>query len=183
MNNLQKYYKEKVVPELAKKLGYKNQLAVPTIKKVVINVGIGPGLKDKDYLETVKNTLTRISGQKPVETTAKKSISNFKIKEGMVVGAKVTLRKERMWDFLEKLIKVTLARVRDFRGVSDKSFDKQGNYSLGFKEYIAFPEITMDEVEKLHGLEIIVATNCKNAQEGRILLAELGFPFRNEENK
>jgi len=183
MNNLQKQYKEKVVPVLMEKLNSKNILAVPAIKKVVINVGIGPGLKDQEYLNTVKKTLEKISGQKPVETLSKKSISNFKIRIGMVVGVKVTLRGKRMWDFLEKLTKITLPRVRDFRGISDKGFDKNGNYSLGFKENIAFPEIRQDELEKIHGLEINITSTTKNKEEGKLLLSELGFPFRQEETK
>lgn len=164
-----------------KRFGRKNPMAVPLIKKVVINVGIGKGLKEKEYLDTVIKTLTLISGQKPVETLSRKSISNFKIRIGMVVGVKVTLRGARMWDFLEKLIKVTLPRVRDFRGISGKCFDRQGNYSLGFQEYVAFPEIKQDEVERLHGLEVIISMNAKNQEEGRAVLAELGFPFRTEE--
>ena len=180
MNILQKQYKDKIVPERKEKCGLKSALAVPTISKVVINVGIGPGLKDKEYLSTVKSTLERISGQKPVENKARKAISNFKIREGMVVGAKVTLRGERMWDFIEKLVKVTLPRVRDFRGISPKAFDREGNYSLGFKEYIAFPEINQDEVEKLHGLEVVVTTTAKDVEQGRVLLTELGFPFQQE---
>lgn len=181
MNNLQKQYRKEVVPALMKRFGRKNPMAVPLIKKVVINVGIGKGLKEKEYLDTVIKTLTLISGQKPVETLSRKSISNFKIRIGMVVGVKVTLRGARMWDFLEKLIKVTLPRVRDFRGISGKCFDRQGNYSLGFQEYVAFPEIKQDEVERLHGLEVIISMNAKNQEEGRAVLAELGFPFRTEE--
>ncbi|MFH0987838.1 MAG: 50S ribosomal protein L5 [Parcubacteria group bacterium] len=180
MNNLKKYYNEKVVPELMKQLGYKNPMAVPRVKAVVINVGIGKGLKEKEYLEMVKTTLTRITGQKPVETKSRHSISNFKIKEGQVIGTKVTLRGTRMWDFLEKVVKITLPRVRDFHGLTNKAFDNKGNYSMGFNEYLAFPEIKMDEVEKTHGLQVNICTTSKNRAEGRALLAAIGFPFQAE---
>lgn len=177
MNNLHKKFKKDIAITLKEKLGLKNALAVPTIEKIVLNVGIGPGLKDNEYLETVKKTLSRITGQKPIETLAKKAISNFKIREGLVVGLKVTLRGERMWDFIEKLIRISLPRVRDFRGVSPDSFDDNGNYSLGFKENIAFPEIRQDDVERAHGLEIVITTTAKNKEEGKVLLSGLGFPF------
>ncbi len=183
MNNLQKNYNEKVLSEMREKFGIKNIMAVPRIEKVVINVGIGQGLKDKEYLKTVINTLTAISGQKPVETKARKSISNFKIREGMVVGAKVTLRGKKMWDFLEKLVKVTLPRVRDFRGISPDAFDKKGNYILGFKEYVAFPEIKQDDIEIIHGLEVSINTTANNKEEGFALLSFLGFPFKKKETK
>lgn len=181
MNNLKAQYIKQAVPALQAKLGLKNVMAVPTVKKVVINVGLSQGLKDKEFVDNVKNTLVRISGQKPIETLSKKSISNFKIREGMVIGIKVTLRGARMWDFLEKLVKVTLPRVRDFRGISLKSFDNCGNYTLGFKEYIAFPEIRQDELERLHGLELCISTTAKNFEQGKALLIELGFPFKKEE--
>ena len=181
MNQLRTQYIKVVAPSLKEKLGYKNNLAVPTVKKVVINVGLGAGLKDKEFIDSVKNTLNRIGGQKPVETLSKKSISNFKIRKGMTIGVKVTLRGERMWDFLEKLIKITLPRVRDFRGVSARGFDANGNYSLGFKEFIAFPEIKPDELERMHGLEINITTTAKNAKEGQALMSGLGFPFKEEE--
>ena len=170
MNSLKEQYSNEVVPALMKSLGYKNKLSVPTIKKVVLNVGIGAGLKDKEYLEVVKNTLRRISGQEPIETTARKSISNFKIRQGMVVGIKVTLRKGRMWDFLEKLVKITLPRVRDFRGLSSNGFDNRGNYSLGFKEYVSFPEIKQDDVERMHGLEVCISTSAETKEQGKALL-------------
>lgn len=183
MNNLQKQYKKKAVPALMKKFGYTNVNAAPKIKKVSINVGIGTGLKDQEFLATVKKTLEKISGQKPVETLSKKAISNFKIRIGMVIGVKVTLRGKRMWDFLEKLVKITLPRVRDFRGISPNGFDQVGNYTLGFKENVAFPEINQDAVEKIHGLEVNIAATTKSKEEGRLLLTELGFPFRQEEIK
>ncbi|MFA6537050.1 MAG: 50S ribosomal protein L5 [Patescibacteria group bacterium] len=182
MNSLKKHYNEHVVKALMEKYAYKNALAVPTIKKVVINVGLGRNLKDKEYLDVVKNTLTKITGQKPVETIAKKSISNFKIREGMVIGVKVTLRASKMWDFLEKLLFVSLPRIKDFRGLEMKGFDKNGNFSLGFKESLCFPEITADEIEKTHGLEICLSTTSKKIEEGKSLLKELGFPFRADNN-
>lgn len=178
MNNLKKFYQDKVVAALTEKFGYGNKMAVPTVEKIVLNVGVGKGLKEKDYVENVENTLKRITGQKAVRTKAKKSIASFKIREGMVVGVKVTLRGKRMWDFLEKLIHVTLPRERDFRGISANSFDGKGNYALGFKEYIAFPEIKPDEVEQLHGLEVVVTTSATTDDEGRELLTLLGMPFK-----
>ena len=178
MNNLKKQYKEKIVPALMEKFGYKSNLQVPLLEKVVLNVGVGKGVKDADYQKAVEETLKRISGQKPVRTKAKKSVSNFKIRAGMVVGMSVILRKERMWDFVEKLVKVTLPRVRDFRGISNTSFDKTGNYSLGFKEHLAFPEISPDEVETIHGIEVTIKTTAKNIDEGKELLNLLGFPFK-----
>lgn len=181
MNNLHQYYNQSVRPAMLKKFDLKNLMAVPRIEKVVINVGINSNIKDAEYLANVENTLMRISGQKPVKTTAKKSISNFKVKQGMVVGMKVTLRGERMWDFIEKLVKVTLPRVRDFHGIDPKSFDKNGNYSIGFKEYVAFPEIRPDEIERLHGLEVTVVTTAKNKEQGIELLTLLGFPFKKSE--
>jgi large subunit ribosomal protein L5 len=176
MNNLQKQYYNEIRPALIKKFGMK-----PVVNKVTINVGLGSGLKEQGYAENVVGTLLRITGQKPIITKAKKSISSFKIREGMSVGVKVTLRGERMWDFLEKLVKITFPRVRDFRGISDKGFDGQGNYSIGFKEYIAFPEINPDEIDKVHGLEIAISTTAKKDDLGRELLYQLGFPFKKDE--
>ncbi len=182
MDRLDKQYKKKVIPELKKKFSYKNDLEVPRLSKVVLNVGIGPGLKDADYLENIKKMLIRISGQMPVETKAKKSIASFKIREGMIVGVKLTLRGNRMYDFIEKLIHVTLPRVRDFRGLEPNKFDSKGNYSIGFKEHVAFPEIRSDEVERIMSLEVNIATTAKTDKEGYELLKLLGFPFK-EKNK
>ncbi len=179
---LHAYYKSTVVPALQKEFGYANPHAVPTVRQVTVNVGLGKGLKDAKYLETAESTLRRITGQQPVKTKSRLSISNFKIRKGMVVGMKVTLRGKRMWDFLEKTIKVTLPRVRDFRGVSPNAFDESGNYSLGFAEHIAFPEIRSDEVEVIHGLQVTVGTTATSTEEGRSLLKHLGFPFRDETN-
>ena len=180
MSSLRQHYKEKVIPALEKKFNYQNELQVPNLKKVVVNVGVGQGLKDADYLTNVENTLKRITGQKPVRNLAKKSIAAFKIREGMIVGVSVTLRGEKMWSFIEKLVKITLPRVRDFRGVDAHGFDSHGNYSLGFREYLAFPEIRPDDVEKVHGLEIAINTSAHNKEEGQELLTLLGFPFKKD---
>ncbi len=178
MNNFKEKIKKEVIPAMQEKFGYKNGLAVPKIEKVTLNVGISANKRDDKFLELVENTLTRITGQKPVFTKAKLSVSSFKIREGNVVGAKVTLRKQRMNDFVEKLINITLPRVRDFRGLSLKSIDRSGNLTIGFKENLAFAEINPDEVEKVHGLEIVITTSTKNKEEGTELLKLIGFPFK-----
>ena len=178
MHRLTEKYQKEVIPALKEKFGYKNNLAVPKINRVVINVGTGPGLKDPKFNDVVEGTLIRIAGQRPVKTTAKKSISNFKIRQGLVVGMMVTLRGKRMYDFVDKLINITLPRVRDFRGLETRSVDPQGNLNLGFKEHIAFPEIKSDEVEKIHGLQITLVTTAKTKEEGLELFKLLGFPFR-----
>ncbi|MEK7681127.1 MAG: 50S ribosomal protein L5 [Patescibacteria group bacterium] len=175
--NLYEKFKKEIAPALAKQLGYKNIMQAPRVTKVVINVGVGRFIKEPHFIENVENTLKRISGQKPVRTKAKQSISNFKIREGMEIGVVVTLRGPRMYQFLEKLVSITLPRVRDFRGLSDKSFDKKGNYCMGFKENMAFPEIKAEEIEKIHGLQLIIKTTAKNKEEGKALLISLGFPF------
>jgi len=178
MTNLKKQYIKKVVPEMKTKFGYKNDMAVPKMDKVTINVGISSTKRDDKYLELIEKTLTRISGQKPVFTKAKKAISAFKTRQGNVVGAKVTLRGERMYDFVDKLINITLPRVRDFRGIKSKTVDKQGNLNIGFKEHVAFAEIDSSEVEKVHGLEVAVTTTAKDYKQGFELLSLLGFPFQ-----
>ncbi|MFA6410542.1 MAG: 50S ribosomal protein L5 [Candidatus Buchananbacteria bacterium] len=177
MSRLSEIYQKKAIPALKEKFGYKNNLAVPKIEKVVVNIGTGQGLRDVKFNEVAENTLMRITGQKPVKTAAKKSISNFKIREGLIVGMMVTLRGQRMYDFLDKLINVTFPRVRDFRGLDTKSIDPQGNLNLGFKEHISFPEIKSDEIEKIHGLQITVVTSAKTKEEGLELFKNLGFPF------
>jgi large subunit ribosomal protein L5 len=178
MNRLRQKYNKEVVPAMKEKFGYRNNLAVPKIEKVTLNVGISATKRDEKFTALVEKTLTRISGQKPVFTKAKKSIASFKVREGQVVGAKVTLRRERMYDFLDKLINVALPRVRDFRGLSLKSVDKNGNLTIGFKEHLVFGEISMDEVEMIHGLEIIITTNAKNREKGMELLKLIGIPFQ-----
>lgn len=175
--NLYEKYKKEVVPALQKELGFKNVMQVPKIQKVVLNAGIGRFVKEARYIDNVESTLSKITGQKPMRTKAKKSISNFKIREGMEIGVAVTLRGTKMYQFLEKLVSITLPRVRDFRGLSEKSFDRNGNYTVGFKENLAFPEIKAEELEKIHGLQIIINTNAKNKAEGKALLTHLGFPF------
>lgn len=177
MRLMEKYNKE-IVPALKEKFGYKNVNAVPKIKKVVLNVGINSNKKDAKFFDVVESVLTRISGQKPVKTRARKSISNFKIREGMVVGMMVTMRGKRMYDFLEKLLSITFPRVRDFRGISTKIIDKQGNLNFGFKEFIAFPEIGVDEVENMHGVEVSVQSTAGNKEVGEALYRLLGFPFK-----
>lgn len=177
---LKEHYLKKVVPELKKQFGYKNEMQVPKLQKVVLNAGLSKGLKDATFIDNVESTLTRITGQKPVKTKARKSISNFKIREGMVVGMKVTLRGARMYDFIEKLIKVTLPRVRDFRGLDWKILDNKGNLNLGITEHIAFPEIRSDEIERIHGLELSLVSTAKNKNEAQALFKALGFPFKEE---
>lgn len=178
MNRLKEKYLKEIKPKLKEELGIKNDLAVPGLDKVVVNIGLGPALLDAKLKETALNTLTRITGQKPIETTAKKAISNFKIRKGQVIGAKVTLRGERMYAFIDKLINIALPRVRDFRGLNPKALGKDGNLNIGFKEHIVFPEIQSDEVEYLHGLEVAVITTAKNQEQGMKLVQALGFPFK-----
>lgn len=170
------YFKD-VRPALKKELGLKNDMSAPKLVKVIINIGLGRALKEPKVQEVALRTLERISSQKPVMNLAKKSISNFKIREGMVVGASVTLRGARMYNFLTKLINITLPRVRDFRGLSLKSIDKQGNMSIGFKENIVFPEIKSDEIEVMHGLEVAIVTDAGTKVRGQKLFELLGFPF------
>ncbi len=176
--SLRKKYIQQVIPVMKEKFGYKNDLAVPKLKKVIVNVGIGQSLKDPKFKETIENTVKRITGQKPVERKAKKAISGFKIRKDQIVGMMVTLRRERMYDFIDKLINITLPRTRDFRGLDPKSMDGHGNFAIGFKEHLAFPEIKADEVERLHGLEVVVVTSAKDDERGLELLRLLGFPFK-----
>jgi large subunit ribosomal protein L5 len=176
---LNERYQKEIVPKLQKELGISNALAVPKVVKVVVSVGLSQGLKDPKVLETVERTLERITGQKPVKTKAKKSIANFKIRQGMVVGMMVTLRGARKWDFLAKLIGTAFPRVRDFRGISPKTVDSRGNLSVGFRENIVFPEIRPDEIERIHGLQVTVVTDAGSDERGRLLFRALGFPFSN----
>ena len=177
-NALATQYKETIAPALQQEFGYKNIMQVPTVQKVTLNVGYGRHVKDKAYIDNVDKTLAQITGQKPVHNKAKKSISNFKIREGMPVGASVTLRGEAMFNFLNKLINVTFPRVRDFRGIKVKSVGKDGNFSYGFKENIAFPEITADAVERIHGVEVTITTSATSREEGLALLKGFGMPFQ-----
>jgi large subunit ribosomal protein L5 len=178
ISELQKQYNEKIVPALKDKFGYKNVMQVPRVEKVVLNVGYGKHTKDKSYIENVGKTLAVISGQKPVHNKARKSISNFKIRAGMPIGVSVTLRGNSMYDFLYKFINLTLPRVRDFRGLNRKAVDSQGNYSVGIAEQLAFPEITAEMSDFVHGLEVVVKTSSKTPEEGTALLEALGFPFK-----
>lgn len=180
MSQLYTTYKKTIVPELKKELGLDNVMQVPRITKVTLNVGYGRHVKEKAFVDAVDKTLRMITGQKPVHNKATKSISNFKIRQGMNIGASVILRGKAMYEFLERLIHFTLPRVRDFRGLSPKSFDAQGNYSVGLKENIAFPEITAESLDLIHGLQIVVTTTAKNREQGSALLKHLGFPFRDK---
>ena len=173
-------YKKEIIPQLKEEFGYKNEMAVPRVNRITVNVGVGRVNKDKAFMANVENTLIKITGQKPVKTKARKSIATFKVREGAIVGMVVTLRGKRMYDFLDKLINVSLPRVRDFRGLSPKSLDRQGNYSIGLKENIAFPEIRADEIEKIHGLEVCISTTANTKEEGEKLLRLMGFPLKKE---
>lgn len=175
---LKEKYSKEVVEKMKADFGYTNNLAVPKILKVTINIGIGKSKEDPKAAETAENTIIRISGQKPIYTLAKQSISAFKVRSGMKVGLKVTLRGKRMWDFLEKLVNISLPRVRDFRGLSPNCVDKQGNLNIGLKEHLIFPEIQSDEVEKIHGLEVAITTSCGNYEKGFKLFKYIGFPFK-----
>jgi len=177
-SRLHKKYVSEVVPALKEKLGYKNIMSVPKVVKVSINVGINSRNTDSGLLDNVENNLRRITGQKPIRTKSKNAISAFKVKENMVVGVVVTLRGQKMYDFLDKLINVSLPRIRDFRGVSSKVIDKQGNMSIGFKEHIVFPEIRSDEVERIHGMQVNITTNAKTREAGEELFRLLGFPMQ-----
>ncbi len=184
MAKLAEKYKKTIPTKLSKDLGIANLMAVPKVSKVVLNIGLSKAVADKQWLEIAKSILARISGQKPLENKARKSISNFKIRQGMVIGAKVTLRGHRMYDFLEKLTNSAIPRLRDFFGLDTrKGFDGQGNYTLGFKEHIIFPEIGMDDVDKIHGLEVTIVTTAKNNQDALALLRALGFPFKQDKKK
>ncbi len=169
---------KEIIPALQEKFGLKNKYQVPKLQKVTINVGISAGRRDDSYMENIKNNLQRMSGQKPVFTLAKKAISSFKIRQGNVVGAKVTLRGRRMYDFVDKLIHVTLPRVRDFRGIDPKTVDKQGNLNIGFKEHIAFAEIDPSEVDQIHGLEVNLKTDTENREQALEFFSLLGIPFK-----
>lgn len=178
MNELKQKYQDEALPSLMKKFSYKSVMEVPTIEKIVINMGVGDAVQNSKALDSAVEELTLIAGQRPVITRAKKSIAGFRLREGMPVGAKVTLRGERMYEFLQKLIAVSLPRVRDFRGVSNKAFDGRGNYTLGIKEQLIFPEIEYDKVNKVRGMDIVIVTTANTDEEARELLAELGMPFQ-----
>ncbi|HHU06289.1 MAG TPA: 50S ribosomal protein L5 [Clostridiales bacterium] len=177
MNRMKKKYVEEVAPALMKKFEYKSPMQIPRIEKIVINVGCGDARDNAKALDAVVKDITTIAGQKAVVTRAKKSVANFKVREGMPVGVKVTLRQDRMWDFLDKLFNVALPRVRDFRGISPKSFDGRGNYALGVKEQLIFPEIDYDKIDKIRGMDIVICTTAETDEEARELLTLMGAPF------
>lgn len=176
---LQKHYRETIVPDLVKKLGYKSVMQVPRITKITLNMGVSEAVSDKKVMDSAVGDLTKIAGQKPVITKARKAIAGFKIREGYPIGTMVTLRGARMYEFLDRLITVALPRVRDFRGVSGKSFDGRGNYNIGVKEQIIFPEIEYDKIDALRGMNISITTTAKTDDEAKALLAAFKFPFRN----
>jgi len=178
MNTYNEYYRENIIPNLMEQLKLKSPMEVPRLLKITLNMGLGSAVSDKKILESAQQELTQISGQKAVLTYAKKSIANFKLREGMPIGCKVTLRNEKMYDFFEKLIKISLPRTRDFRGLNPRSFDGRGNYTLGVKEHIIFPEIDFDRIDKIKGLDITITTNAKNNQEAMELFKQFNFPFK-----
>ncbi|MFG6150702.1 50S ribosomal protein L5 [Halobacillus sp. B23F22_1] len=178
MNELQKRYQEEIVPSMMSKFNYDSVMQAPKIEKIVINMGVGDAVQNAKALDTAVEELSQISGQKPMITKAKKSIAGFRLREGMPIGAKVTLRGERMYEFFQKLIAVSLPRVRDFRGISKKAFDGRGNYTLGVKEQLIFPEINYDKVDKVRGMDIVIVTTADTDEESRELLAQFGMPFQ-----
>jgi len=177
-NRLQKKYKEEIVPALVKEFGYSTPMMAPKLEKIVINIGVGEATQNSKVLEDAVNDLTILSGQKPIITKAKKSIANFKLREGQAIGCKVTLRGVRMYEFLDKLVSIALPRVRDFRGISRSAFDGHGNYTLGVKEQLIFPEIDYDKVSKIRGMDIVIVTTAQSDKEAASLLEKLGMPFR-----
>ncbi|MFJ7748128.1 50S ribosomal protein L5 [Peribacillus sp. NPDC097295] len=178
MSRLKEKYKSEITPSLMGKFNYQSVMQVPSIEKIVINMGVGDAVSNSKALDTAVEELTLLAGQKPVITKAKKSIAGFRLREGMPIGAKVTLRGERMYQFLDKLVSVSLPRVRDFRGVSKKSFDGRGNYTLGVKEQLIFPEIDYDKVSKVRGMDIVIVTTANTDEEARELLTQVGMPFQ-----
>ena len=179
MSNFKELYNKEIVPKLMKEYNYTTVMAVPKLEKIVVNIGVGDGSKDEKFITAAVKDLEKITGQKPVVTKARKSIAGFKVREGQPIGVKVTLRGENMYYFFEKLVRIGLPRVRDFRGVSPHSFDGKGNYTIGIKEQLIFPEIDYDEVVKVRGMDIIFVTTAKSNEEAKSLLAGFGMPFRN----
>lgn len=178
MNRLKERYQKEIAPALLKELGLDNVMQIPRIQKVVVNIGMGEALDNPKALDAAVNDLTQITGQKPVVVKARKSIANFKLREGRLIGVKVTLRGERMWSFLDRLMNIVLPRVRDFRGVSADAFDGRGNYTLGLREQLIFPEIEYDKIDKIRGMEITVVTTAPNDDQARTMLQMLGMPFK-----
>jgi len=177
-NRLKERYQREIVPALMQDFAYTNRFAVPKITKVVLNMGLGEAVQNSKIIDSALEEMTAIAGQKPVVTRAKKAISNFKLREGLAIGVMVTLRGERMYEFIDRLVSVALPRVRDFRGVPDRSFDGRGNYSLGIREQVIFPEINLDKVDKIKGLTVVICTTARTDAEGKALLRHLGMPFR-----
>jgi large subunit ribosomal protein L5 len=181
MNLMHERYKREIAPALFKQFGFKNVMQVPRVEKIVVNIGVGEALDNPKALDAAVGDLTTVTGQKPVTTKARKSIANFKLREGRLIGAKVTLRGERMWAFLDRLLNIALPRVRDFRGVSANAFDGRGNYTLGIKDQLVFPEIEYDKIDKLRGMEVTIVTSAKTDEQARALLQLLGMPFGKKE--
>jgi large subunit ribosomal protein L5 len=177
---MQETYLQEVVPALQNAFNYRNVMEVPQIKKVVVNIGLGEAMGNSKALDAATTDMTTITGQKPIQTKARKSIANFKLREGVIIGVKVTLRGDRMWSFVDRLLNVALPRVRDFRGVSPDAFDGRGNYTLGLRDQLIFPEIEYDKIDKLRGMEITIVTTAKNDEHARAMLKFLGMPFRKE---
>ena len=180
MSRLQSYYKDTVVPELQKQFDYKNIMEVPKITKITLNMGVGEAVGDKKVMERAVGDMTAIAGQKPVVNLARKSVASFKIRDGWPVGCKVTLRRERMYEFLDRLVNIAIPRIRDFRGLNRKSFDGRGNFSMGVKEQIMFPEIDFDKIDAIRGMDITITTTAKTDDEARALLKAFNFPFRDK---
>ena len=178
MSRLQEKYQKELMGELQQKLGLKNPMEVPRITKITLNMGVGGAVADKKVMENARADMEKISGQRPLTTLARKSVAGFKIRDGMPIGCKVTLRRERMYEFLDRLVNIAIPRVRDFRGLNPKSFDREGNYSMGVSEQIIFPEINYDEIDVLRGMDITITTTARNAAEGRALLEAFNFPFK-----
>ncbi len=181
MNYMQERYRKEIAPAMIKAFGYKNLMQVPRIEKVVVNIGVGEALDNPKALEAAVGDLTTITGQKPITMKARKSIANFKLREGRLIGAKVTLRGDRMWAFLDRLLNIALPRVRDFRGVSANAFDGRGNYTLGLRDQLVFPEIEYDKIDKLRGMEVTIVTTARDDEQARALLQLLGMPFGKKE--
>lgn len=179
MSRLKEQYKNEIIPNLIKEFGYKNIMQVPRLEKIVVNMGLGEAIQNVKILDSAAEEIEVITGQKPVITKAKKSIASFKLRQGMPIGCMVTLRREKMYEFLDRLMNIALPRVRDFKGVSSKGFDGRGNYSIGIKEQLIFPEINYDKVEKVKGLNVSIVTSAATDEEGRALLKGFGMPFRN----
>jgi len=180
MARLQEQYENKLKVQIQKTLGVNNLMEVPRIKKITLNMGVGEAVADKKVLQNAVNDMEKIAGQRPVRTLARKSVAGFKIRDGYPIGCKVTLRRERMYEFLDRLVNIAIPRIRDFRGLNPKSFDEQGNYSIGVSEQIIFPEINYDEIDTIRGLDITISTSATNAEQGRALLEAFNFPFKTQ---